>query len=62
MSSFAAISMNDSGCVIASLDLTKSYIEIENVDDPKQLSSLVAQKKPRELITPTKTQQVMTSI
>lgn len=51
MSSFAAISMNDSGCVIASLDLTKSYIEIENVDDPKQLSSLVAQKKPRELIT-----------
>ena len=41
MSSFAAISMNDSGCVIASLDLTKSYIEIENVDDPVVVDPVV---------------------
>ena len=47
--------MNDSGCVIASLDLTKSYIEVETADDSEQLSSLLAQKTPRELITSDKT-------
>ena len=55
LSSFAAISLNNSGCVIASLDLTKSYIEVETVDDSEQLSSLLAQKTPRELITSDKT-------
>ena len=50
-SSLMAISSQQKGAVIASLDLTKNYIEIDSIDNISELSALIHQKQPNEVIS-----------
>jgi len=49
-SSLMAISSQQKGAIIASLDLTKNYIEIDSIEDISELSALIHQKQPNEII------------
>ena len=50
-SSLMAISSTQKGAVVASLDLTKNYVEVNTIEDIAELPAILHQKQPSEVIS-----------